>query len=85
MKDFFYGLLVVIFLLLFYDSSKNPRKFDVSDFNNSVIIDKSDSFMFGKLMYVKYPNDSIIKIKCYGIVYEKYNVGDTINYNLKNN
>lgn len=78
MKDFFYLLVVIILIAMYLDIDNYPRHYEVSDFNNSVIIDKSDDFFYGKMFYVKYPNDSIVKIRCYGIVWEKYNVRDTI-------
>lgn len=78
MRDFFYGLIVVIFLLLAWDMKDLPQQYELNDFNNSVIIDKKDDFFYGRQFYVKYPNDSIVKIRCYDIIWEKYNVGDTI-------
>ena len=78
MKDFFYTFAVIIFILIMWDISKHPQRHDLHDIKNVVVIDKDDDFIDGKTLQVKYKNDSIIKIRCYGIVWEKYKVGDTI-------
>lgn len=78
MKDFFYGLIIVIFCVIVYDTYKNPLQYDISDFNNAIVIDKESDYFMGDIMYLKYSNDSIVRIRCYDIIFEKYNVGDTI-------
>lgn len=78
MKDSFYTLLVAIFLIVIYFVWKHPITDDVSDFNNGIVIDKNADYFIGDIMHIKMPNDSIVKIRCYDILFEKYRVGDTI-------
>lgn len=52
------------------------------NFNNSLIVDKSDNFIFGKLLYLKSLNDSldtdIDVYKCTGLHHKLYDIGDVL-------
>ncbi|MEY2701921.1 MAG: hypothetical protein RLY43_554 [Bacteroidota bacterium] len=80
MKDAFYGILIVVFLLMIWAIQKNPKSELEPRHSGAVIIEKGDDFVNGYYMYLKYPKDSIKLERVYQIFYDKYSVGDTIVY-----
>jgi hypothetical protein len=51
---------------------------NVTQYKNAIVIDKNDVYFLGSIMTVKLNNDSIVEFRCYDIIFNKYNVGDTI-------
>jgi len=80
MKDAFYGILIVVFLLMIWAIKKNPKAELEPRHSGAVIIEKGEDFVNGYYMYLKYPKDSIKLERVYQIFYDKYSVGDTIVY-----
>jgi len=85
MKDLFYGLLSFILLGIMFNAYKEMKKqpnklYELTNISKSIIIDKNNDLLYGKHFYIKKINsDSIELIRVYGIVYEQYEISDTIN------
>ena len=78
MKDVFYGIVSTLIILIVYTGYKKDKQLEQPKYNGAVVIEKSDDFIFGLAMSMKYDNDSIIIDRVYQIFYDKYSVGDTI-------
>ena len=62
MRDFFYELIVLILILGLWDAANHPTILNISEYNNSILIEKTDDFFKGKRFYLYTSNDSIIEI-----------------------
>ena len=87
MKDVFYALLTWILIAILLIPSCEDIKHHIDEkYVGHVIIDKKDFYYFKeiKLLHLNYLNDNnennIETILVYDIVYEKYNVGDTVKF-----
>ena len=78
MKDVFYGFLVVWLVLNMVFIWAIPKISNVEKYNSGVVIDKDNDFLLGNVMRIQFKNDTIKTVRCYDIIFEKYNVGDTI-------
>ncbi len=78
MKELFYGIISFLLLITIYVAVSSEKKFESKEFNNTVVVEKYNDYIFGYQYGVKYPNDSVGWHRVYQIFYEKYNVGDTI-------
>jgi hypothetical protein len=79
MKDVFYGIVSALLILIMWAGIKYDKQLEQPKYNGAVVVEKSDDFIYGLIMYMKYENDSIISERVYQIFYDKYSVGDTIN------
>lgn len=66
----------IVCVLLYVD--QHPITYDTTQYINAIVIDKSDCYMLGDIMTVKFNNDSIVEFRCYDIVFDNYKIGDTI-------
>lgn len=78
MKDFFYILISVLIIFIAYNGYKHEKQFEQKRFNNSIVVEKQDDFIYGLTMYFKYENDSVVSERVYQVFYDKYNIGDTV-------
>lgn len=53
MKNFLYFILIVMFLTYDKCITDNPKLYDLNDYTGGVIIDKTDDFIFGKMISIK--------------------------------
>ena len=83
MKNIFYfivSFILFIFILglsdYFHD---HPEKIMTDDkFNESIVIEKTDDWISRTIILYYYEIDTIIEYRVYQILYEKYDIGDTI-------
>lgn len=86
MKELFYGILsfwlILITLAIFIVDNVRCDKEKLYKYNNMVIVDKGIDFFVSNMLTVYDVKESHHFI-CYDIIYNAYEVGDTIRVNIK--
>ena len=80
MKDIFYGVVLFVFVGYVYmmDDVDDVECYEhkLKNYNNSVVVDKEIDFIGNKIMTLY--DTARIHIKCDGIIFNQYAIGDTI-------
>lgn len=84
MKNLFNALLSTILIILYFTIVySSDKQFESIEYNNTIVVEKQDDIILGKTMFLQISKDTVKQIRVYEIFYNKYNVGDTIKYNMK--
>lgn len=80
MKDLFYGILSFMLIMLFWWTWDYPKELSTQKYKGGIILDKNSDFFIENHMRIlmRGQEDSVIGARFYDIVYDKYQVGDTI-------
>ena len=77
MRDLLDILLFVIILGFIIDNTTHKRQIDINEYKNCVIISKRDNIIEGENFDI-YTSTGVKNVRVYGIVFNKYKVGQII-------
>ncbi len=66
----------LVFLVIYLQET--PIADDLNDFQYYVVVDKKTYPIIGNMITIKSQFDDFKNVRCYDIVFIKYNIGDTI-------
>ena len=84
MKDVFYFLLVLLLAGSFFFAWKHDNIYEVPKDIKGVVIDKDENFLIGNVLQILTPDTTVQMFRCYDILFDSLQIGDSVNYNSFN-
>ena len=80
MKELFYFVLSILIIIILIGSvvTSKKRVYEMPKEIHGLVVDKTDEYIIQPSILYILQNDSVKLIYCYEILYNKYEVGDTI-------
>ena len=71
-------IIIALLMFLIVYLYKTPNVDNLKDFKYYVVVDKKTYPFFGNMIVLKSQLGDFKEVRCYDIVFIKYNIGDTI-------